>query len=313
MKRHKRNYKDSVFVDLFSSCKDSKKNFLSLYSALSGKELPDDTNIENIKLRSSVYKGYVNDVAYNVGGKVIVLLEHQSTVNPNMPLRCLSYIGRIYERLLEPQNKYSAGLIKIPAPELYVFYNGIEDYPAESMLWLSSSYIGNESDPPHIEAWVRVININKEKGVEILKRCRILYEYSYFVDAVRRHQKIDEKSGFEVAIDECINNGILEEYLRENIREVRNMFFGEYDYETDIRVKTRESYDAGMKLGEERGEKRGIKLGEKRGEAKGLAKGLSRGEQQSKLRIASQMKLEKFEPGQISKLTGLSLEEVEAL
>ncbi len=91
------------------------------------------------------------------------------------------------------------------------------------------------------------------------------------------------------------------------------MFFGEYDYETDIRVKTRESYDAGMKLGEERGEKRGIKLGEKRGEAKGLAKGLSRGEQQSKLRIASQMKLEKFEPGQISKLTGLSLEEVEAL
>lgn len=85
MKRHKRNYKDSVFVDLFSSCKDSKKNFLSLYSALSGKELPDDTNIENIKLRSSVYKGYVNDVAYNVGGKVIVLLEHQSTVNPNMP------------------------------------------------------------------------------------------------------------------------------------------------------------------------------------------------------------------------------------
>ncbi len=190
-----------------------------------------------------------------------------------------------------------------------MFYNGIEDYPAESMLWLSSSYIGNESDPPHIEAWVRVININKEKGVEILKRCRILYEYSYFVDAVRRHQKIDEKSGFEVAIDECINNGILEEYLRENIREVRNMFFGEYDYETDIRVKTRESYDAGMKAGEERGEKRGIKLGEARGEERGEA----RGEQQSKLRIASQMKLENLDFGLISKLTGLSLEEVEAL
>ncbi len=79
------------------------------------------------------------------------------------------------------------------------------------------------------------------------------------------------------------------------------MFFGEYDYETDIRVKTRESYDAGMKLGEERGE------------AKGLAKGLSRGEQQSKLRIASQMKLENLDFGLISKLTGLSLEEVEAL
>ena len=80
-----RKYKDSVFVDLFSEDEKAKENFLSLYNALHGTNLQLSCPVENIKLDNVMYMNIVNDVSCLVDNKIIVLAEHQSTVNENMP------------------------------------------------------------------------------------------------------------------------------------------------------------------------------------------------------------------------------------
>ncbi|MCR4632223.1 MAG: Rpn family recombination-promoting nuclease/putative transposase [Treponema sp.] len=94
-----RKYKDSVFTDLFGSDRDGKKNFLDLYNALSGEDYKLGTvSLERKVIEQSLYKTYNNDVSWEINGKLIVLVEHQSTINENMPFRCLEYVTRIAAR-----------------------------------------------------------------------------------------------------------------------------------------------------------------------------------------------------------------------
>ena len=85
MKNHNRRYKDSVFVDFFSEDKTAKANFLSLYNALHGTNYQSTAILKNIRLKQVLYMSFANDVSYLADGKIIVLAEHQSTINPNMP------------------------------------------------------------------------------------------------------------------------------------------------------------------------------------------------------------------------------------
>lgn len=128
MKKHNRRYKDSVFVDLFSEDKTAKTNFLSLYNALHGTEYQSTAILKNIRLKQVLYMSFANDVSYLIDNKIIVLAEHQSTINPNMPIRCLEYIARLYEQLYKSKEKYNRKQLAIPTPEFYVFYNGKQPY-----------------------------------------------------------------------------------------------------------------------------------------------------------------------------------------
>ncbi|MGP1577635.1 MAG: Rpn family recombination-promoting nuclease/putative transposase, partial [Treponema sp.] len=224
-----RKYKDSVFVDLFSEDEKAKENFLSLYNALHGTNLPLSCPVENIRLENIMYMSIINDVSFLVDGKIIVLAEHQSTVNENMPLRFLEYIARVYEKLQAPTDRYLRKLSKIPTPEFYVFYNGKEDYPETTVLKLSDAFITTPEHAP-LELTVHVFNINTDKGSKVLTVCRPLEEYSLFVEEVRKQTQLDSESGFTNAVKLCIEKGILREYLQRKSREVINMLVAEYDY-----------------------------------------------------------------------------------
>ena len=143
-----RKYKDSVFVDLFSEDEKAKENFLSLYNALHGTNLQLSCPVENIRLDNVMYMNIVNDVSCLVDNKIIVLAEHQSTINENMPLRFLQYIARLYEKLQKPTDRYLRTLSKIPTPEFYVFYNGLNDYPETTVLKLSDAFIVKPEQVP---------------------------------------------------------------------------------------------------------------------------------------------------------------------
>ena len=300
MKKNNRRYKDSVFVDLFSEDKTAKANFLALYNALHGTDYQSTAILKNIRLKQVLYMSFANDVSYLVDGKIIVLAEHQSTINPNMPIRCLEYIARLYEQFYKSKEKYSRKQLAIPTPEFYVFYNGKEPYTDKRLLKLSDSFT-QKQDEYALELSVKVININYDKESKILKHCKPLEQYSLFVEAVRRHVAIDREHGFENAIKECIKNGILRDYLQRKSKEVLNMLIGEYDYDTDIAVQREESFDMGL----ERGRAEGKSLG--------LAEGEARGSRQKALETAKLMKLEAFDIGMITKMTGLSQAEVEAI
>ena len=241
-----RQYKDSLFVDLFGTDIKAKERLLSLYSALSGKELDKETPIRYFKLEQVLYMGFHNDVSCLIDDKIIVLAEHQSTVNENMPLRFLEYVARLYEQFQEPREKYQRKLIKIPCPEFYVFYNGLEDFPVSKTLRLSDAFMAKR-EQVNLELTVQALNINHNKGSELLAKCKPLEEYSLFVETVRKHIELDRVNGFDNAIKECLENDILREYLNRKAKEVFNMLMGEYDYATDIAVQREEAAEKAAK------------------------------------------------------------------
>ncbi len=250
MEKENREYKDSLFVDLFYGDKTAKKNLLSLYNALHDTDYQDEGVIQKVKIDDVLYKNFKNDISFEMDGKVIVFGEHQSTVNPNIPLRCLLYVGRAYEQLVEEDARYKTKLVKIPTPEFYTFYNGQKDYPMEKVLSLSDAYIipaGENS----IELKVNVININSEKMHEILGKCKVLRDYSLFIYTVRKYS--NENDAIKKAINECIEKDVLADYLRRKGSEVRNMLIAEYSYERDIQVKQEEAKQEGRKEGREEG------------------------------------------------------------
>ena len=248
MDTHNRRYKDSVFVDLFSEDKRAKENFLSLYNALHETDYRSTDILKNIRLKQVLYMSFANDVSYLIDDKIIVLAEHQSTINPNMPIRCLEYIARLYEQLYESKEKYSRKQLLIPTPEFYIFYNGKDAYDSNALLTLSDSFT-NKHDAYALELSVKVVNINYEKGHHVVKSCKPLEQYSLFVETVRRHIAVDKEHGFENAIKECIHRGILREYLQRKSKEVLNMLIGEYDYATDIAVQRAEEREMGYTEG----------------------------------------------------------------
>jgi len=283
-----RNYKDSVFVDLFSTDEKAKERFLSLYNALHGSQLHDVALLENIKLEQVMYMSLANDVSYLVENKIIVLAEHQSTINPNMPLRCLEYVSRLYEKLFESKEKYSRKLLHIPTPEFYVFYNGKEPYFRELTLKLSNAFI-EVVEKPNLELIVHVVNINRDIGCQLLARCEPIREYSIFVQTVRKWKDIDPVQGFQKAVEECIANNILREYLERKTKEVINMLLAEYNYEEDIAVQ--------------RAEEREI----------AFAEGMEQGSHKKAIESARILKQLHCDTAMIMQVTGLSAEAIETL
>ena len=300
MKKHNRRYKDSVFVDLFGEDKDAKKNFLSLYNALHGTHLDSSAELKPLRLDNVMYMSFCNDVSCLIDNKIIVLAEHQSTVNANMPVRFLEYSARLYEQIQSPRDRYLRKLKQIPTPEFYVFYNGEEKYPSQAELRLSDAFTV-KSAKPCLELVVKVLNINYNKNSELLAKCKPLVEYTQFVEAVRRHIRLDAENGFKNAINECIQNNILKNYLERKSREVMNMLIAEYDYDTDIAVQREEEREIAFAEGEAQGI------------AQGIRQGFADGSYQKTLETAKLMKYENLGIDLISKVTGLSVEEIKTL
>ncbi len=246
MEKENREHKDSVFVDLFYQDETAKKNLLSLYNALHDTNYEDETIIRKVKIDDVLYKNFKNDISCEVNGLVLVFGEHQSTINRNMPLRCLMYVGRAYEQLVDSKARYRTTLVKIPTPEFYVFYNGEKEQPLEQVLTLSDAFM-NPVGENSVELKVKVININSDKAHEVLDKCGILKEYSQFISTVRKYS--DEEGAIKKAIKECIEKGILADYLKRKGSEVENMLIAEYSYEEDMQVKLQEGIWQGRREG----------------------------------------------------------------
>ena len=181
-----RSHKDSLFVDYFSKDRDWKQHFLSLYNALHGTSLQvADTQLERVNIDQVLYKSYYNDIAVLVDGQFILMIEHQSTINPNMPLRLLEYIARIYGNLVDSKAKFSRHLVPLARPEFYVFYTGDQKLPPESYLHLSDAF---PNQPPKadltLELKVKVCTIKSDHPSPVVHNCPDLEQYVQFLGLV---------------------------------------------------------------------------------------------------------------------------------
>ena len=239
-----RNYKDTVFRMLFSD----RKNLLSLYNAVSGSHYDDPEKLKIVTLENAIYMGMKNDLAFIIGTDLF-LYEHQSTYNPNMPLRDLFYISSEYQKLVDHKSLYSSTLLKIPAPQFIVFYNGTEKKKDHWLNHLSESF-ENLSSEPKLELEVLTININEGLNKELMEQCKTLREYAQYVNCVRKYAKeLDLNEAVKLAVDECIRNDILSEFLRANKSEVISMSIFEYDKEEEERKLRKAEYEAGVAAG----------------------------------------------------------------
>ena len=239
-----RKYKDTVFRMLFSD----RKNLLSLYNAVNGSAYEDEAALEIVTLENAIYMGMKNDLAFIVDTGLF-LYEHQSTYTPNMPLRDLFYISAEYQKFVNHRSLYSSVIQKIPAPNFIVFYNGTEKKEDSWINYLSEAY-QNLSGEPNLELKVLTLNINEGHNGELMEQCQILREYAQYVAKVREYARETELDvAVEQAVNDCIQNNILTEFLRKNKSEVIAMSIFEYDKEEEEKKLRKAEFEAGREAG----------------------------------------------------------------
>ena len=231
-----RKYKDSVFTKLFGD----KEKLAELYNAISGTNYtPDD--IEITTLQNVLFMGKINDIAFILGNRLIVLIEHQSSINPNMPLRFLLYIARVYQELIDNEVMYGSRLVKIMPPEFIVMYNGVDDYPEESALNLSDAFIHRES--LNLELTAKVYNVNSGRNHEIMSKSETLNGYAIFVARVRENinNGLEPSGALEKAVKDCVKDNILREFLTKHGSDVINMLNMEWNLDDAKKVWRKEA------------------------------------------------------------------------
>lgn len=247
-----RTYKDRVFRMLFKE----KEQALELYNAMNGTHYgnPDDLIITT--LDNAIYMGMKNDISFLLYDQ-LSLYEHQSTPNPNIPLRDLLYVANIYSNLTKDANLHSSKRTVIPEPRFIVFYNGTEDMPEQYVRKLSDLYSSRTKEPA-LELKVQVYNINPGYNQELIENCRTLKEYMQFVECTRRYRiSLPFEEAIEKSIDACIAAGILADFLCKNKAEVKAVSIFEYDEEKHIQQERDEAMADGIEKGIEKGIQKG--------------------------------------------------------
>ena len=284
-----RKYKDTLFRKVFNN----KKDLLSLYNALNNTEHMDESLITINTIEDAIYIGYKNDISFIINSE-LNLYEHQSSVNPNMPVRGLIYFAELYKGYIDQNNLliYNERLVKLPFPRYVVFYNGTEDEPEEQELRLSDSFekvlegevqrtdiVEAEANKPSVEVTVQLLNINYGCNQELMEKCQKLMEYSRFIALVRvKSDMLTEKYKKEIfaeavalAIDEAIRDNVLKDILSKNMAEVTDMLLTEFDEKAYIDGVKKQSYEEGEVRGAEKLARLVVEL-KKRGRVEDIAK-----------------------------------------
>jgi hypothetical protein len=224
---------------------------LELYSAISGKNYPESTKIEIVTLSDVLYMNQINDIAFVLEDRLIVLIEHQSSINNNMPLRMLQYLSAEYDMIVDRKSLYKQKRIMIPAPEFIVLYNGDKKFPDYKELKLSDSYNFKTSNL-YLELVVKIYNINKGRNADMAVKSPILSGYEEFIAQIKENLKYMElHEAIKLAVKMCISKNILVSFLERNASEVLNMLLREWNQDEAIEVWKDEAREDGLEEGRE--------------------------------------------------------------
>lgn len=242
--RIRRQYKDRLFQKVF----EDKKDLLELYNAVNGTAYTNAEELEITTLDDVIYLSMKNDLSFIISS-TMNLYEHQSTYNPNIPVRGLIYFARLYEAHIKKQGHdiYGHKQVLLPTPQFVVFYNGSEKHPDEVILKLSDAFEPRLLSEPVLECKARMLNINYGHNEKILKACRRLHDYSYFMKEVNtgleKGMVLDE--AIASAMDDCIEKNVLADILLKCKSEVFYMLLTEYDEKKHLRHVKEEGREEG--------------------------------------------------------------------
>jgi len=262
-----------------------RNELLKLYNAINGTSYDDPDLLQVNTLENAVYMSMQNDVSFIIDMR-LNLYEHQSTYSPNLPVRYLLYVADVYSDYTKDMNLYGTKAVKLPTPRFVIFYNGQAEQPDRKELKLSELFSIPDADPS-LELKAVMLNINKGHNRKLMETCRTLHDYAEYTSRVREYaarMPLDE--AVERAITECISEGILADFLRENRAEAKKVSIYEYDEERHMR-QTREE-----------------------GVEEGYANGLTQGIEQTAVNL---IKTRLLTDEQIKEVTGLSQSQIDTL
>ena len=304
-----RIYKDTLFRRLFGD-ERHKTNAVSLYNALGG-SCKDPSELTFTTIEGIIYMGRKNDVSFLVDGELI-LWEHQSTVNPNMPLRGLIHLAQLYNKYLDLYglSEYSSRRLILPSPRYYVFYAGPANVEDRFELRLSQMF-ADDTGEACAEMVATVINVNEGHSPEVLEACEALAGYAHFVSLARSYSLTHSRfEAVDLAVRTCMSEGVLSDFFAENRAEVIDLFLTEWDEEKYRDLLRREAEEDGYAAGEAKGREEGREEGRKEGREEGRKEGLDEMRSKFLQKAAHQVKEGLLTPDEAAKIFGFSQQEI---
>ena len=297
--KENREYKS----DVFSMLMENKSYALEVYNALNHSDYKNPEEVEIIRLERGISLSVRNDASFLIDMNMS-FYEHQSTYNPNMPLRSAIYYVNTLEDWLRKKNLdlFSRRRIQVPTPHFVVFYNGTEKRPEYEEMRLSEAFC-HKTDAPGIEVRCRVYNINPDNNRTLKERSAVLEGYTYFVEKVRTYQKrnVDLEEAVDRAIEDCIENHVLEDFFRDRKDEVKKMTHLDYTWEKREQMIRKEEFEEGMEQGMERGIAQGME--------RGIAQGIEQGVEQGRVQRLTEQVCSKLKKGKTPEEIADALEE----
>ena len=285
--------------DVFSMLMENKSYALEVYNALNHSDYKNPEEVEIIRLERGISLSIRNDASFLIDMNMS-FYEHQSTYNPNMPLRSAIYYINALEDWLRRKNLdlFSRKRIQLPTPHFVVFYNGTEKRPEYEEMKLSEAFC-HKTDEPGIEVRCRVYNINPDNNRPLKERSAVLEGYTYFVEKVRNHQKgnMSLEEAVDRAIEDCIENHVLEDFFRDRKDEVKKMTHLDYTWEKREQMIRKEEFEEGVAEGMERGI------------AQGMERGIEQGVEQGRVQILAELVCSKLKKGKTPEEIADALEE----
>ena len=241
-----RRYQDSVFRMYFNHAARLRE----LAGALHGKVYAAGERVEIVTLAGTFLSQLKNDVSFLLAGHYLVFIEHQSTPNENMPLRCLYCVCEQLRKSIAPKQIYRNSRIHLPVPEFHVFYTGEQDAPEQYEMKLSDAY-AEAGDTVSLELKVCVHNVAYDTEKKLLRRSRSLHDYAMFIWCVKRNlsQRMAREQAIREAVQYCIAHDVMKEFLREHECEVIDMV----DFEWNQKLFEEAKFEEGLEQGLEQG------------------------------------------------------------
>ncbi len=299
----KREVKSSVFVRLFED--DESK--IELFNALLGTNLGPEAKVQEVTIDDVLYHGKKNDLGFIIEDHFLVLTEHQSTINENMPMRQLQYVARTYETIVSSRELFKVKQVKVPMPEFFVIYTGEKEWE-EEYLKLSDGFMTVPVENS-MELVVKVINVGYNENAinPILERSEKLKGYSILLSylAESRRQGYGPTKAIDIAVERCLHEGILEDFLKTNSSEVGSMLFDDITTEEFIELRVEEALEEAVEKAVEKAVEEAVE--------KAVEETTEKAQKEERKEIARAMKVAGYDNEQISKLTKLAIKDVEDL
>jgi len=244
-----KHYRDRLFKAIFGRDNEQSKRWrLDLYNALNDTSYTNPDALELNTIENVIYLKMHNDVSFLVDSQM-TLYEHQSSPNPNMPMRGLIYLAELYQKHIAKEGKtlISEQLIKIPNPNFVVFYNGRQERPEQYDLKLSDAFI-HEDKSGRFEWTAHVININENRNLSLQKKCKPLYDYVRFVSRVNHNKDVLNMTPNEAvneAVEWAIRENLLDGLIAYEKEEVMGTLLTEYNEEAIIKTLREDGYERG--------------------------------------------------------------------